>query len=245
MTSETRCATSTIVFVVLLVTLALGGCSNPKGTRIDIRDNSVALPELRVAYNFDHNKQAASPHAGYAIELDVTKTNGSASQSLASGQLPIILDRTTFTAPQQILNDFDLTYRELSWRYRGFNFNEGKLGLELSAGIGMSLLELKVSSATQVATKKMEGYGARAGLGLIYNLSPGSSFQAKISGYYAPLVPGVHDIERFDLVYAKAFLDNFRLRAGYTFWRLYGSNNLESEFKLEFSGPVLALDLEF
>jgi hypothetical protein len=244
--ASSRCATSAPLFAGLFLSFVLGGCSNTKATRIEARDNAVTLPELRMAYNFDHDKQAASPHAGHAIELGVTKTSGSASQALTSGQLPIILDKTTFTAPQQLINDFDLTYRELSWRYREFNYNEGKLGMEISAGLGNALIDLKVSTTTQIASSRVDSYGARAGLGLIYRLSASSSFQARGLVFYSPLHNfGVHDIERYELVYAKAFFDNFRLRVGYAGLHVIGYNLVESDFKLEVSGPVLALDMEF
>lgn len=243
-----RCLTSAPLLAGLLFTLSLIGCANNSATRIDARDNSVAIGEMRMAYNFDNIKEAATPHTGHAVVLGVTKTSGKANQSLAAGQSPIIHGDKTFTAPQQLQNEFELTQRELSWRYRKFRSNEGKpgvWGLELSAGLGNTLLDLKVSTATQVATKNIERYGALAGVGLLYNLSPVSSFQAKFSVYYAPLAYGINDIERLDLVYARSFHDNLRLRAGYSFWHLTGNNSSESGFKLEFSGPVLALDLEF
>jgi hypothetical protein len=245
----TRFATFVLFLGGLFLTMNLGGCASNSTTPIQARDNTIALGELRIAFNFDHNKQAALPHTGEAIEIGITKTRGSADQSLTSGQLPIILGDTRFTAPQQLKNDFDFTYNDMSWRNRFFN--EDQFGTEISVGGGYSSIDLKVSSATQVASKRIESIGLRAGAGVIYLLSPSSSIQARGSIFGAPLqYTAAKEIIRLELVYAKAFLNNFRLRAGYTSWHVSGvddrgSSYPSSDFKLEFSGPVLALDLEF
>lgn len=242
--SETRCATSATNLAGLFLALALGGCANNSATRIDARASTVAVGELRMAINFDHVKEVAAPHTGNAIELGTTKSRGSADQSIATGQNPIILGNTTFAGPQQPKSDFDFTYSDLSWRSRFFN--EGKFGTEISVGAGFSSIDLKVSSTTQIATQRIENFGVRVGGGLIYRLDSSSSLKANILGYYAPLLDTeIHDIERYELVYAKSFFDNFRLRVGYTYWQVAGYNHNNSDFKLIFSGPIIALDLEF
>ena len=248
--TDNRFAAFTVLIVFLLISLTLEGCHNTSTSRIEIRDNTVALGQLRMAYNFDHEKNAAFPHTGTAIELDVTKTRGSSNQSLTAGQLPITLGNTTFSAPQQLKNEFDFTYYDLSWRHRFFPV-ENKFGIDFSLGAGYSLVDLKASSATQYTSDRFQSSGVRGGLGLIYLLNPSSSIQVRGTAYYAPPQEKAADaITRVELVYAKAFLDNFRLRVGYTAWQIYGhSFNIlsmpNSDFKLEFSGPVLALDLEF
>lgn len=242
-------ATSAHLIAGMFFVLALSGCNNVSTTRIDARDNTVSLGQLRMAYNFDHEKNAALPHTGNAIELDVTKTKGSDIQSLSSSQLPITLGNTTFYGPQQLKNEFDFTYYELSWRNR--LFIENKIVMEISVGAGYSLVDLKTSSASQNAVDRVQSSGVRGGLGLIYLLSPSSSIQARGSAYYAPLqIRAADSIARVELVYAKAFFDNFRLRVGYSAWQVYGHslNALSlpnSDFKLDFSGPIAALDFEF
>jgi len=237
---------------ILLLTMTLGGCQNTSTTRIDAKDNTVALPALRMAYNFDHEKQAASPHNGHAIEFGITTARGSSSQVLSPGQLPIILNQTTFTAPQQLRNDFDFTDMELLWRYRFRNpiFNDDKLSTEISVGAGSNTINLKVASATQVASRRVDSTGLRVGLGLIYRLGQSSSIQMSALGYGSPFViSGADQMLRYELVYAKTYLDNFRVRAGYAIWHVKGSLSgpqaSESDFYLELSGPTLALDLEF
>jgi hypothetical protein len=54
-----------------------------------------------------------------------------------------------------------------------------------------------------------------------------------------------NQIDRLELVYAKTFLNNFRLRAGFAGGQILGYNYLRSDYSFVFFGPILALDLEF
>lgn len=85
----------------ILAMLALGGCGLLPTTKINAEDNRVFLPELRADINFDDGKLAASaPHTGNAIEFGIAKAKGADSQSLVTGQPPIILSGTIFASPQ-------------------------------------------------------------------------------------------------------------------------------------------------
>ena len=240
--ADVRCITHAPLLAGLLLTFALGGCTNTDATRISAKDTMVAIPEMRVAVNFDHVKEAASLHAGHAIELSVTKGRGSASQSLESGQAPILVGqtKTTFTAPQQLRNEFAFTYSEIAWRRRMF-FKEGRYGIEWSVGLGESTVDMKVSSDTQVATEKFISPGIRGGAGLIYSMGHGNSFQVR--GFIFKSAES--SMNRVELVYTKTLLDNLRLRAGFGGGNISGYNFLRSDYKFEFIGPLLALDLEF
>jgi hypothetical protein len=197
-----------------------------------------------MAFNFDHEKHASSPHSGHAIELSASKTRGGASNSQESGQLPIVLHGVKFTSPQQLKYDFDYEYGDIAWRWRKF-FNEGILGLEVTAGHGYTTVDLKVSSATQSATDQFTSKGPRAGVGLILRVNPSSSFQARALQYIS-FAYGVDNIKRVEIVYAKTLFDNFNLRAGYAGMQVWGTNHYgESDFKFDMAGPVLALDLSF
>ena len=237
--------TSTSIFATLIISLVLAGCSNLSRTRIEAKDVHVASPELRMAYNYDDDKHTALPHTGHAIEFSVTSAKGSGTQSLSAGAPSIELNRTSFTAPQQMSYDFYFTYGDVSWRWRKF-FKESKFGLEVSAGPGFTSLNLQASSPTQSTSQRFENLGARASFGPIFRFTPSSSIQANFLMFYSPLVlSGIHDAQRYELVYAQAFQDNFRLRAGYVKWHIVGYNDFQSDFIADFAGPLLALDLEF
>lgn len=239
---DVRCITHAPLLAGLLLTFAVGGCTNTDATRIEAKDAMVAIPEMRVAVNLDHVKEAASLHAGHAIELSVTKGKGSGSQSLETGQLPVLvgMPQTTFTAPQQLRNEFAFTYSEIAWRRRMF-FKEGTYGVEWSVGLGESTLDMKVSSDTQVATQKFIRSGARGGVGLIYSMGHGNSIQLR--GFILKSPESM--MNRAELVYTKTLLDNLRLRAGLAGGSISGYNYLRSDYSFEFGGPLLALDLEF
>ena len=233
----------------LLLTLALGGCSYTNATRIDVKDNRVALPEVRMAINFDHVKEAASFHTGNAIELGSKTGSGSDSQSLNSGQYPILIGEQSFTAPQQLRNDIAFTYNEILWRTRILTnksnrdapINLDGFGVELSVGLGETSVDLKVSSNTLVATRQFKVSGIRLGGGFYYPLSPGSGLQLKGTFFRSMTI----NMNLAELVYAKTFFNNFRLRAGIAGGNILGYEDRKSDYSFEFFGPILALDLEF
>lgn len=236
----------------LLLIFILTGCANSRTSRIDARDDSSAIGEIKMVYNLDHVKEAASPHEGQAIELTITKTSGKADTSLASGQLPVIIDQATFTLPQQLKNEFSSTYWDLAWRHRFF-YAAGfsNVGLNYSVGLGYSSVDITVTSATQHGSRRFESLGARLEIGLIYLLDAGSSVQANAMGYWAPLQSTAADsMSQVEVVYTKAFLRNFNFRAGYARWQAFGHDDQgyyvpRSDFRLELGGPIVALDMEF
>lgn len=233
------------LFAILFASITLVGCGLTT-TRIDATDNHTFLPALRMGVNLNESKYAPSePQTGQAIEFGVTKATGSGPQSLLAGQQPVILDNTTFTPPQEVTNEFDFYFSDLSWRWRKF-FNERSLGLDVSAGLGYTSLGLSVSSQTQKATQNFATWGPQGGVGLIWRFRSGTSLQARATGFASSADQGVTGLSRYELYLSQAILDNFSLRAGYADWNVSGQNQpLMSNFRLQFSGPVVALDLSF
>lgn len=230
---------------VILASAVLGGCGMVS-TRIEAEDSKVFIPALRASFNFNEDKHAASePQTGHAIEFDITKTNGSDSQFLDTGQSPISLNNTTFNGPQQLRNDFNFDFASASWRWRKF-FNERSLGLEVFAGAGRSSLGLKVSSPAQQASGNYVTWGPQGGAGLIWRFSQGSSLQGRVSAFISTHNDGVDNFFRSEIFYAKSFNENLALRIGYAECEVRGQDRLgNSDFKITFSGPILALDMNF
>jgi hypothetical protein len=228
----------------MLATFALGGCGYMPTTTINAEDNHVYLPALRAVVNFGDSK-ASEPQSGNAIEFGIAKAKGDDSQSLVAGQSPIILNGTSFSPPQHLRNDFDYNFANISWRWRKF-FSERPLGLEVTAGVGFSSLDLAVSSPTQHASDHLYTRGPQAGIGLIWRLNPGTSIQGRVSEFISADDHGVNKMTRYELFFAKALHDNFTLRAGYAVWDVNGEGQYNmSDFQLRASGPVLALDWNF
>lgn len=176
------------------------------------------------------------------------KRKGGDSQSLLAGQAPIVLNNTTFNVPNQLQNDFDYNFANISWRWRKF-FAEHSLGLEVTAGAGFASLDLAVSSfvpPVQRASDHFVTRGPQAGIGLIWRLNPSTSLQGRVSEFIAVDDEGVNRMSRYELYFAKAFHDNLSLRAGYAAWDVKGQGQYyNSDFQLRVSGPVLALDWDF
>ncbi|MDO8926211.1 MAG: hypothetical protein Q7U94_04780 [Sideroxyarcus sp.] len=228
----------------LFAALALAGCKT--ASQIVADDKRVTLPSLRVAVSLDDGTQTPSdPQTGKAIEFGLVRAKGNGEQTLATGRPPIIYNNTTFLAPEQLKNDFDINYADISFRWRKF-FRERALGLELSGGIGHTSMGLTVSSATQNASARFNNYGAQGGVGLIWRMRPGTSLHAHVSGFAGRDEVGLRDMGRYQLFLAQALGDNLALRAGYAKWEVNGKSGYgASDFRMTFSGPTLDVGLNF
>lgn len=237
-------ATFTRLLAASLAALTLAGCQTTSQILAD--DAHVPLPSLRLAVSLDEGGQApAEPQTGKAIEFSYAKAKGSGEQTLVAGQHPIIYYDATFVAPQRIKSDFDISYADISFRWRKF-FRERSFGLELSGGIGHTSLELAVSSPAQQAVGDFGNYGWQGGVGLIWRARPGTSLHAHVTGFAARSNPGISDFGRYELFLAQALGDNLALRAGYAKWEVNGSAGIGmSEFRMTFSGPTLDVGLNF
>lgn len=222
--------------------MALCGCAT---TRIDAEDNHLFLPSVRGSVNLTQSKEAPSqPQNGHAIEFEVFRARGSDSQFLAAGQSPVMLEGKTFTGPQQLRNDFDFWFGDVSWRWRKF-FRDGSLGLETFAGLGYSGLDLAVSSPGQQASQHFSTLGPQGGVGLVWRMQPGTTLQARIAGFVSAK-DGVNRAARAEVFLLKALGENVTARAGYSGWEAKGQALPGiSDFRLRFSGPALGLQFDF
>lgn len=232
------------LFAGALATLVLGGCLST--VPIKVEDKRVFLPAVRAAYNLDDDKQDASePQTGRAIEFGLAKAKGGGNQYIASNQEQVILNNMLVTGPQQLRNDFDFTFANISWRSRKF-FQERSMGLELFGGIGFTSLDLTVSSSTLRASGRFDTAGGQGGVGLIWRASPSTSIQGRVAVFLSAADQGVTSIGRYELFFAHALDKNLTLRAGYAGWALNGpAGSGMSDFKLRFSGPTVVLDWDF
>lgn len=242
--SGTHYITSARLCAGLVAVSTLAGCIT--ATPIVADDPHVFLPSVRVDVSLDEGKQAAAePQTGHAIEFGFVQAKGSGTQSLATGQSPIILNNTTFTAPQQIKSDFNFNYADLSFRWRKF-FGERTVGIELTGGIGHTSLGLNVAAPAQTASEHFGTYGPQGGVALIWRMRPGTSLHARVSGFASKSDTGISDLGRYEIFVAQAFGDNLALRAGYAKWEVNGNGGVgQSDFRTTFSGPVLDLGLNF
>jgi hypothetical protein len=231
------------LLVGALTAFSLGGCQST--TRIDAEDNRLFLPSVRASVNLTRGMEAPSePQDGHAVEFEVFRARGSDTQSLAAGQSPVILGGKTFSAPQQLSNDFDFWFGDISWRWRKF-FAGRSIGLETFAGLGYSRLDLTVASSAQQASQHFSTRGPQGGVGLLWRLQPGTTLQARIAGFVSSR-DGINRAARAEVFLAKALGRNASVRAGYAGWEAKGQSLPDiSDFRLRFSGPALGLEFDF
>lgn len=229
-----------------LAVWALGGCAGSiPTTSIKASDSSVTLPTIRISTEFGGTGGAPSePRDGQALEFNAATAKGSDTQTLSTGQPPVIFGdpTTTFNAPQALKHDFEFTYVDISWRGRAF-FGTNPVGLELLAGLSYLATDMTVSSATQSAAEKRNAAGLSLGVGGVWRIRPATSVQARAT-FIAPL--GEFDeITRLEAFVVQALGRNAAVRAGYAGWRIRVDSGSRSAIKMNVSGPSLGLDLSF
>ena len=239
-----RCAVSARILAILFSTFVLSGCLS--STPIVADDPHVFLPSIRAAVSLEDNKQVLSePQTGKAIEFEYVRAKGHGEQNLSTNQAPVYYNSTTFTPPQQLTNNFNFNYADISFRWRKF-FKERSLGLEVTGGIGHTSMDLTVASPTLRASDHFGNYGPQGGVALIWRMRPSTSFHARLSGFVSSADTGIKDMVRYELFVAQALGDNLALRAGYAKWGIDGdAGAYKSNFKSTFSGPTLDLGWNF
>ncbi len=228
----------------LLATLELGGCFTlPPPTTIQASDDGVFQPVGRLTVNLSRLQGAPSePQSGHAIELGVTKASGGGSQTLSSGQQPVVFGSRTFSPPQQLKYDFDFTYADVSYRWRRF-FRDGAFGIEALGGVGYADLDFTVRSATQRASEDLSSLGLALGVGALWRLRPGTSLQGRVTAFGGG---DVSSASRIELFLVQALGRNAALRAGYAAWKVESDRgDAVSKVEVNFSGPALGLDVMF
>ena len=240
---------SNLRFLALLGALGLGGCFTgpyvPPPSAIEASDDGVFQPVGRLSKSLSRLQGPPSdPQSGHAIELGFTKGSGSGSQNLSSNR--IVFGNQTFTAPQQMRYEFDLTYFDVAYRWRKFFGQARAFGIEALGGLGFANLDFSAMSATQRASEEMSSGGVAAGLGALWRLRPGTSVQFRGSSFFSGEDNGVTEARRLDLYLVQALGRHMALRAGYTSWDIKSKRNDSlSPVKVQFSGPSLGLDVMF
>lgn len=228
----------------LLVTLVLAGCLATPTTRIEAENTNIFQRAIRASFNVNGGERAASePRSGHAIEIGYQGTKVNVDQSLSVNQPPVILNGMTFPSPNQLRNEFDFSYTDISWRMREFGGHQ--FGVEFLAGIAQTSLGIAVASPAQSAVQNFNTGGLQLGLGPIWRTSPSSSLHARAT-YYISTSTGVNSLTKYELYGTYAIHENLSLQAGYADWKVDGRGESgTSDFHLHFAGPAVRLDWNF
>ena len=231
-----------------LVGLTLAGCGTTAipTTTIDISDRGAFQPSLRVGWNISKVPGAPSdPQSSHGIEIGAMRTSGDDTQDLATGQSPVIFGGTTFNPAQTLRHETDLTYYDVTYRFRCF-FGDGSFGIEALAGLAQAILDLTVSSATQRASKSLSTTGFQFGVGGIWRLRPGTSLQARYTWFGSSKYYEDTTVSSVEFSAAQALGHNLVVRGGYAYTKVYSERvDFFSDIKVKLSGPTLRLELQF
>jgi len=239
---------SNISVLGALVGLTLAGCGTTAipTTTIDISDRGAFQPSLRVGWNISKVPGAPSdPQSSHGIEIGAMRTSGDDTQDLATGQSPVIFGGTTFNPAQTLRHETDLTYYEVTYRFRRF-FGDGSFGIEALAGLAQAILDLTVSSATQRASESLSTTGFQFGVGGIWRLRPGTSLQARYTWFGSSKYYEDTTVSSVEFSAAQALGHNLVVRGGYAYTKVYSERvDFFSDIKVKLSGPTLRLELQF
>ena len=231
-----------------LVGLTLAGCGTTAipTTTIDISDRGAFQPSLRVGWNISKVPGAPSdPQSSHGIEIGAMRTSGDDTQDLATGQSPVIFGGTTFNPAQTLRHETDLTYYDVTYRFRRF-FGDGSFGIEALAGLAQAILDLTVSSATQRASENLSTTGFQLGVGGIWRLRPGTGLQARYTWFGSSKYYEDTTVSSVEFSAAQALGHNLVVRGGYAYTKVYSERvDFFSDIKVKLSGPTLRLELQF
>jgi hypothetical protein len=221
-------------------------------TAINVNESGVFQPSLRVGWNFgshDAKERPSDPGSGpafrHGIEFGATRASSEDTQNLVAGQAPVRFGGTTFLPAQTLRHEADFTVYDVSYRFRQFSTDRA-LGMEVTAGLARSDLDLTVSSATQRARENLVSVGVRYGIAGIWRMRPGTHLQARFTGYYSGDYSDVTTAYTYELLLGQALGSNFVVRGGYAYTSAESDRSSpDSRIQLRIDGPLLRLELQF
>jgi hypothetical protein len=203
-----------------------------------------------------HDKASSwrhSPH--HALEAGIAGAKGEDKQQLAGSQPPVIFGSQRFNGPAELTHEFGFYLADLSYRYRHmFAVRRGRIGPEVMVGVAKAHLDLTVSSGMQSAREAIAKSGFLVGAGGMWNFLPAASLHGRFSRFIGEEERSeqIERASRGDIHLVYALGSHAALRAGWAWWDVRARTNPNSfsptnrsVIRLEFSGPVLGLDLMF
>ena len=234
-----------------LLAACAGAPLPPTTNDIDISDPRVLIPSVRVSVDISpRGGSPSAPHAGHAMEADISAARGSGTQTFTSaGELPVVIGSQTFNPPSELKHEFAFSNYEIDYRYRKFFGRSQTLGIEGLAGFAYADLKVTTSSASQSASQSLTDAGIVLGGGGIWRIRPSTSLQARLMQFTPISGETLGRADRGELHLVQAVGRHATVRGGWTWWNVgtasdnMGSSN--SSINVRFSGPALALEATF
>lgn len=240
--------------LVAALALALGACSGsiisalnspspPPASKLNVSDDYVLQPAVRVVVQSESSSAPSDPHTGNALEVGYIRGSGTSSQDVSSNY--VSFGDTRFNAPTRLDSSFTLAYVDMTWRGRLIDRDSG-LGLDLLVGIAGALVDLEVASASERRGESLSSPGGQVGLGVLWRAREGTSLHARGVWFRSFDDTEISRGYRYDVALAQALGRNVALRAGYSWWRLQSDRGgTSSPIIFDIRGPTLALELLF
>ena len=225
----------------LATTLLLSGCA-ASNTTVDLKDSGVFIPSLRASLG-PRGGTPSETRPGAALELGISQASGSGTQSLAAGQT-VMLGSQSFSGPREISSDVRATLVDAAARWRFFGAEE-RIGFELLGGLSYANLDFTVASGGARGSDNFSTLGVTGGVGLLWRLRPGTSAQARMTGFWGATSNEDAQVTRGELALAQALGRNISLRGGYAWWEIRSDRVAGSDLRARLSGPMLGLEFGF
>ena len=231
----------TLIFVVALLTLTFSGCSGSMYQPLEI--HSVGLiPNARIEkklYGLANGKSLAFEGGG-------TWMRGSDSQELAAQSFfttQAKVGGTTFTAPQTLETNFNLSVYDTSLRWRHF-IKKGPFGYEVTGGGGFSRMHFGAS-----------GSGGLSGEQTVYSpdldfrfgalLRLGSSTRIEANSTLFVTNSNLSDVVRNQVSLVQSLGHHISIEGGYARWYADSNSTTRSSVNVQSSGPSLGIRFGF
>lgn len=238
-----RIARAVVAHAVCAIGLFLTACisvSTSGPTPVEVNDRDVTVPSLRIAWQESRSVESSTVRDGLAVELDLAAGRGRDSQGLAVGENPIQFNGATFSAPQTIAQRFDFFFASLAARWRFF-FGDNPVGVEVLTGGGYSALDLKLDSGSQQVKDELSSVGVTAGFGILWRAGARTTLQARLTSLVTFDEPS--QVSAVELVVTQALGRHVKFRGGYSRFQIEADSG--SDIEVEFSGPLVGLELDF
>jgi hypothetical protein len=226
--NKALCFTVMRVVVVLLAGGLLHGCGGIAYKSISGSDNSAFFPSARFTHPLHEQPYpsvasgasgtseikpapAAVDHSA-ALDLELVRTKGRASESLLSGE-QVLLNGTLLTGPVSIEETFSLSMASLAYRNRFFV--HPKIYLDLFEGLLQIERDLTLESGSGSVRSKLSQMGVLLGLGAGWKITN----RATLDFRWLPLAATADSsIKVVDLTATYWFTDHAGVSGGYRRW---------------------------
>ncbi len=241
--NKALCFTVMRIVVVSLAGGLLSGCGGIVYKSISGSDNSAFFPSARFThplYEEPFSSVASGPSGtaepapaavvhSAALDLELVRTKGSASESLLPGE-QVLLNDITITGPASLEEAFSLSMVSLAHRNRFFV--HPKIYIDLFEGLLQIERDLTLESSSWSVRSKLSQMGLLIGLGTGWRITDRATLEFR----WLPLAGTVDSsIKVVDLTATYWFTDHAGVSGGYRRWH-YEEDSTGSKIDLFWEG---------